>query len=114
MSVMAESLKQFLGKEAVPIFGWTQDVPVADKAVQHGRTTVGKHYDPSKDRGLWYNTPEINQIRFKALEGGLKAILEKQNDKLLNRAAAGAEKQLGTLGTGNHFIEVCLGGCPRM
>ena len=44
---------------------------------------MGKHYDPSKDRGLWYNTPEINQIRFKALEGGLKAILEKQNDKLL-------------------------------
>jgi tRNA-splicing ligase RtcB (3'-phosphate/5'-hydroxy nucleic acid ligase) len=185
---MAESLKQFLGKEAVPIFGWTQGVPVEEqamqqlkniaslpfihkhvavmpdvhlgkgatigsviptkgaivpaavgvdlgcgmmavrtsiraehlpdsladirsaieKAVPHGRTTVGKHYDPSKDRGLWYNTPEINQIRFKALEGGLKAILEKQNDKLLNRAAAGAEKQLGTLGTGNHFIEVCL------
>jgi tRNA-splicing ligase RtcB (3'-phosphate/5'-hydroxy nucleic acid ligase) len=185
---MAESLKQFLGKEAVPIFGWTQGVPVEDqamqqlkniaslpfihkhvavmpdvhlgkgatigsviptkgaivpaavgvdlgcgmiavrtsiraehlpdslaeirsaieKAVPHGRTTVGKHYDPAKDRGLWYNTPEINQIRFKELEGGLKAILEKQNDKLLNRAAAGAEKQLGTLGTGNHFIEVCL------
>jgi tRNA-splicing ligase RtcB (3'-phosphate/5'-hydroxy nucleic acid ligase) len=185
---MAESLKQFLGKEAVPIFGWTQGVPVEEqamqqlkniaslpfihkhvavmpdvhlgkgatigsviptkgaivpaavgvdlgcgmmavrtsiraehlpdsladirsaieKAVPHGRTTVGKHYDPSKDRGLWYNTPEINQIRFKELEGGLKAILEKQNDKLLNRAAAGAEKQLGTLGTGNHFIEVCL------
>ncbi len=54
-----------------------------EKAVPHGRTTVGRHYDPSKDRGLWYNTPEINQIRFKALEGGLRAILEKQNDKLL-------------------------------
>jgi tRNA-splicing ligase RtcB len=185
---MAVSLKQFLGKEAVPIFGWTQGVPVEEqamqqlknivslpfihkhvavmpdvhlgkgatigsviptkgaivpaavgvdlgcgmmavrtsiraehlpdslaeirsaieKAVPHGRTTVGKHYDPAKDRGLWYNAPEINQIRFKELEGGLKAILEKQNDKLLNRAAAGAEKQLGTLGTGNHFIEVCL------
>jgi hypothetical protein len=85
-----------------------------EKAVPHGRTTVGKHYDPSKDRGLWFNTPEINQIRFKELEGGLKAILEKQNNKLLNRAAGGAEKQLGTLGTGNHFIEVCLGGCPRI
>jgi tRNA-splicing ligase RtcB (3'-phosphate/5'-hydroxy nucleic acid ligase) len=22
-----------------------------EKAVPHGRTTVGKHYDPSKDRG---------------------------------------------------------------
>src|SRR5499433_3031734 len=27
-----------------------------EKAVPHGRTTVGRHYDPSKDRGLWYNT----------------------------------------------------------
>lgn len=185
---MTESLKQFLGKEAVPIFGWTQEVPVEaqslqqlkniaslpfihhhlavmpdvhwgkgatigsviptkgaivpaavgvdlgcgmmavrtsiraehlpdsladirsaiEKAVPHGRTTVGKQYDPSKDRGLWFDVPAINQMRFKALEGGLKAILDKQNDRLLSRAAAGAEKQLGTLGTGNHFIEVCL------
>ena len=185
---MAESLKQCLGREAVPIFGWTQGVPVEaqamqqlkniaslpfiykhvavmpdvhfgkgatigsviptkgaivpaavgvdlgcgmmavrtsiraehlpenlaemrsalEKAVPHGRTTVGKHYDPSKDRGLWYHTPAINQMHFKELEGGLKAILEKQNDTLLNRAAAGAAKQLGTLGTGNHFLEVCL------
>src|SRR5499433_3329733 len=31
---MAESLKQFLGKEAVPIFGWTQGVPVEEQAMQ--------------------------------------------------------------------------------
>src|SRR4029453_14669108 len=34
MSVMAESLKQFFGKEAVPIFGWTQGVPVEEQAMQ--------------------------------------------------------------------------------
>jgi tRNA-splicing ligase RtcB len=185
---MAESLKQFLGKEAVPIFGWTRDVPVEEqamqqlkniaalpfihkhvavmpdvhygigatvgsviatkgaiipasvgvdigcgmmavrtslkaswlpddlapirsaieKAVPHGRTQSGKHYDPANDRGLWHNAPEINQIRFKELDGELSAILEKQDDKLLNRAANGALNQLGTLGTGNHFVEVCL------
>ena len=31
---MAESLKQLLGKEAVPIFGWTQGVPVEEQAMQ--------------------------------------------------------------------------------
>ena len=31
---MAESLKQCLGKEAVPIFGWTQGVPVEEQAMQ--------------------------------------------------------------------------------
>src|SRR4030095_10396236 len=31
---MAESLKQFLGKEAVPIFGWTQGDPVEEQAMQ--------------------------------------------------------------------------------
>ena len=58
--------------------------------------------------GLWHDAPEINQIRFKGMEAKLTAILEKQDDKLLNRAAAGAVNQLGTLGTGNHFVEVCL------
>jgi RNA-splicing ligase RtcB len=31
---MAEPLKQFLGKEAVPIFGWTQGVTVEEQAMQ--------------------------------------------------------------------------------
>jgi tRNA-splicing ligase RtcB len=31
---MTESQKQFLGKEAVPIYGWTQGVPVDEQAMQ--------------------------------------------------------------------------------
>lgn len=79
-----------------------------EAAVPHGRTSVGRAYDPANDLGLWSDAPEANVLKFKKLEAGLSAILEKQDDKHLNRAANGAVKQLGTLGTGNHFIELCL------
>ena len=38
---MAESLKQFLGKEAVPIFGWTQGVPVEEQAIDETALGLG-------------------------------------------------------------------------
>jgi len=86
-----------------------KDIRIAiEKAVPHGRTTVGKKYDPSKDRGLWGDAPDNNLNAYKHLHNGLQDILTKQEDKLLDRAAKGAVNQLGTLGTGNHFVELCL------
>jgi tRNA-splicing ligase RtcB (3'-phosphate/5'-hydroxy nucleic acid ligase) len=79
-----------------------------ERVVPHGRTANGKDYNPNNDRGLWHNTPELNVIKFHGLSEKLTKILDKQNDKLLNRAASNAVNQLGTLGTGNHFVELCL------
>jgi tRNA-splicing ligase RtcB len=77
--------------------------------VPHGRTLSGNRYVAENDRGLWGEAPAMNTLRFKQeLETELNHILGKQNNKWLNRAAKGAVNQLGTLGTGNHFLEVCL------
>ena len=81
-----------------------------ESKIPHGRTCVGRSYDPIKDRGLWCNTPKINEQAI--LKGGLrdrlKGIVGKQDNKPLNRQFDRFHNQLGTLGTGNHFFEICL------
>jgi tRNA-splicing ligase RtcB (3'-phosphate/5'-hydroxy nucleic acid ligase) len=72
-----------------------------ERAVPHGRSKFGKR----GDRGAWGNPPEENVKAFKALEAGYKRIIEKHPS--LERNAHPLE-HLGTLGTGNHFIEVCI------
>jgi tRNA-splicing ligase RtcB len=70
-----------------------------ESAVPHGRT-VGK-----RDKGSWGDTPPSNvdvawselRLQFSKITEKYPA-LEKTNNRL----------HLGTLGTGNHFIEVCL------
>ena len=183
---------QFLGKEAVPIHGWTDGVPVEEKALQqlrnvaslpfihkhvavmpdvhwgmgatvgsviptvgaiipaavgvdigcgmmavrtgiraddlpdnlhairsdieaavpHGRTDNGG----PNDRGAWgdesANPLGMMKIAYKggphphSLHERLFAIIKKHTD--LGKAANRAVNHLGTLGTGNHFIEICL------
>jgi tRNA-splicing ligase RtcB len=71
-----------------------------EKAVPHGRTNEGK----SGDRGQWHNVPdEVGKVWAEMLPG-LTRMAEKYPRINHPRAA----NQLGTLGTGNHFIEVCL------
>jgi tRNA-splicing ligase RtcB len=180
--------KQFLGKEAVPIFGWTEGVQVEPKAlgqlrnvakmpfihrhvavmpdvhwgmgatvgsviptvgaiipaavgvdigcgmmavrtgirasdlpdnlqalrsdieaaVPHGRTDNGG----PNDRGAWGDVPDEVSTSFASDGGGpslrarLDAIVAKHPG--IARSAERAAKHVGTLGTGNHFIEVCL------
>lgn len=171
-------MKQFLGQEAVPIYGWTEGVPIDDKAweqvknaakmpfihhhmavmpdchwgmgatvgsviptlgaiipaavgvdigcgmmairtgiiasdlpdnlhqlrcdieasIPHGRSDNGGVNDVGahKDRG---DMPQAMRQR-------LEAIVAKHPD--LERASKRASNHLGTLGTGNHFIELCL------
>jgi tRNA-splicing ligase RtcB len=71
-----------------------------EKAVPHGRTNGGGR----GDRGAWHNIPERSADVWRSLKPAYDAILQKHSS--LNRG--NDVNHLGTLGTGNHFIEVCL------
>ena len=71
-----------------------------EKAVPHGRTNHGGRGDV----GAWQEIPARNAEVWQSLKAGYDAILEK-HPKLDRGNHA---NHLGTLGTGNHFIEVCL------
>ena len=72
-----------------------------ERAVPHGRTNQGGR----GDRGSWTNPPEANEVAFKALDAGYRNLIAKFPGLSRN---AHPITHLGTLGTGNHFIEVCL------
>ena len=71
-----------------------------EKAVPHGRTNHGG----KGDVGGWQQIPARNAEIWQSLKPRYDAILEK-HPKLDRGNHA---NHLGTLGTGNHFIEVCL------
>ena len=72
-----------------------------EAAVPHGRTDNGGR----NDRGAWANLPDPYGARFRdELDERWKRIVL-QHPKL---SRGNTENHLGTLGTGNHFIEVCL------
>jgi tRNA-splicing ligase RtcB len=71
-----------------------------EKAVPHGRTNQGK----SGDRGAWKHLPDRVQDIWPHLNRGYEHILAKHPGASSNNNV----NHLGTLGTGNHFIEVCL------
>jgi tRNA-splicing ligase RtcB len=70
-----------------------------ERAVPHGRTP-GKH-----DRGSWGDrAPDNVDAAWAKLDEGFARITEKYP----HLAKANHRVHLGTLGTGNHFVEVCL------
>lgn len=69
-----------------------------ERAVPHGRT-VGR-----RDKGAWDMPPSAAIVGWAQLEQDFRRIVEKQ-PKL---ARTNNLNHLGTLGTGNHFVEVCL------
>ncbi len=72
-----------------------------ENAVPHGRTNNGG----AGDRGAWHDIPERNlEVWGTELKDRYDAILQK-HPKL---GRGNHANHLGTLGTGNHFIEVCL------
>jgi tRNA-splicing ligase RtcB len=80
---------------------------VIEKAVPHGRTNHGGE----GDRGAWHNVPDVVANVMTDFDAGdLAARLGVITDKhpKLGKPASRAPRHLGTLGTGNHFIEVCL------
>jgi tRNA-splicing ligase RtcB len=71
-----------------------------EAAVPHGRTDHGG----KNDRGAWHDVPATHADAWAALDAGYKLITERHQ----SAGHAMRVHQLGTLGTGNHFIEVCL------
>lgn len=74
-----------------------------EAAIPHGRTNNG---GPG-DRGAWGDVPADNAGRFNDhLSFGLQGIVAAHPK--LERAARKARNHAGTLGGGNHFVEICL------
>lgn len=74
-----------------------------EEAVPHGRTS---HGGPG-DRGAWGEPPAAVCESWGALGGDERYRLLLERHPKVDRNAAPAA-HLGTLGTGNHFIELCL------
>ncbi|MDR2187165.1 MAG: RtcB family protein [Azonexus sp.] len=78
-----------------------------EKAVPHGRTSP-RH--GQRDKGAWETPPKAVDAMWRALLPGFERLAEKY-PRLKN---TNNYKHLGTLGTGNHFIEVCLDEAGRV
>jgi tRNA-splicing ligase RtcB len=77
-----------------------------EAAVPHGRTDNGG----ANDRGAWSEAPAEAHARWAELESGYKAVIEKHPKAAHPRGL----QHLGTLGTGNHFVELCLDEADRL
>lgn len=75
-----------------------------ERAVPHGRTPR------QRDKGSWEDTPASVDTAWGALLPGFQRII----DKYPRLKKTNNHKHLGTLGTGNHFIEVCLDEADRV
>ena len=73
-----------------------------ESAVPHGRTSGGRS---GSDRGAWGEIPDSVSD---AWAGDIKSGFESIVDKHPKIAKSNNVNHLGTLGTGNHFVEVCL------
>jgi tRNA-splicing ligase RtcB (3'-phosphate/5'-hydroxy nucleic acid ligase) len=71
-----------------------------EKAVPHGRSHQGKR----NDRGAWKELPQKVMDVWTKMSPGYQKLIDQHS-----RLGIGNDvSQLGTLGTGNHFIEVCI------
>jgi tRNA-splicing ligase RtcB len=77
-----------------------------ETAVPHGRTDNGG----ANDRGAWRDAPTEANARWAELEAGYKAVVDKHPKAAHPRGL----QHLGTLGTGNHFVELCLDEADRL
>ncbi len=71
-----------------------------ERAVPHGRTDNGGR----NDRGAWTNVPARSEDTWKKMRREYERIAERHPKVARGKTA----QHLGTLGTGNHFIELCL------
>jgi tRNA-splicing ligase RtcB len=75
-----------------------------ERTVPHGRTNNGG----KNDRGAWHDVPHYVADAWADLEDAYKLIGEK-HPKIMGRGGHGkTAEHLGSLGSGNHFVEVCL------
>ncbi|MCO4743810.1 MAG: RtcB family protein [Proteobacteria bacterium] len=83
-----------------------------EAAVPHGRTSGfrGRH-GKKRDKGSWGTVPDANG---RAWSEGLSDRFDVICDKHPKIAKSNHVVHLGTLGTGNHFIEICLDEADRV
>jgi len=72
--------------------------------VPHGRTNNG---GPG-DRGAWHDLPDAALKAMSEGDLGTRLTQITRKHEKLEKAARRAPNHLGTLGTGNHFVEICL------
>ena len=77
-----------------------------ERAVPHGRTSERG----ARDKGAWENAPARSIEGWSQLVADFEKICER-HPRLKNTNNL---KHLGTLGTGNHFIEICLDEAQRV
>lgn len=73
-----------------------------EAAIPHGRTDNGG----VNDRGAWSEIPAGNVAYLRDIMKRLQLIVAKH--PAIEKAANRAANHAGTLGTGNHFVEICL------
>ena len=74
-----------------------------ERAVPHGRVAPQRGRNV-RDTGSWENPPRNVDLAWAALKDEFEIICQK-NPHLVK---TNNHKHLGTLGTGNHFVEICL------
>jgi tRNA-splicing ligase RtcB len=72
-----------------------------EKAVPHGRTDDGG----PRDAGAWHDVPTAVDVAWLELDPVYKKLVDKHRSL---KTRTEPKNHLGTLGTGNHFIEVCV------
>lgn len=77
-----------------------------EKAVPHGRTVTRG----GRDKGSWEDVPQQADDAW----GGLATRFKRITDKYPKLSNTNNRKHLGTLGGGNHFVEVCLDEANRV
>jgi tRNA-splicing ligase RtcB len=77
-----------------------------EQAVPHGRTDHGGR----NDRGAWHRLPPAADAAWRTLAPAYRTIADRHPKVGQGNDA----NHLGTLGTGNHFIEVCLDEADRV
>lgn len=71
-----------------------------EASVPHGRTDNGG----KNDRGAFADLPNSHACRWRSIKDRYEALIEKHP----KAKAFNTYRHMGTLGTGNHFIEICL------
>jgi tRNA-splicing ligase RtcB len=74
-----------------------------ESAIPHGRTDNGG----ANDRGAWGDPPKAVSDAWAAMLPGYEEVVS-GHKTLRDRGGDRMVKQLGSLGTGNHFVELCL------
>jgi tRNA-splicing ligase RtcB len=75
-----------------------------ERAVPHGRTDNGGR----NDRGSWGEVPRSVAVEWDQIKDAYKLITDKHPQVGGRKGRGKTAEHLGSLGSGNHFIEVCL------